>query len=118
MPFVSTPLAARVHKPTNTALGLRLGSEGFGFQVTDGPWGAKLIVPPRSGSSAFARGSYLQGRFSLALSLAWETFDTYYDGSQYITQSVNGGGFGLDVGYFWSINLETGRGYFGPRIYS
>lgn len=75
--------------------------------------------PATLGNFGVRGGSYVRGRFSLALSLAWETFDSYsYDGSQYVAPSVNGGGFGLDVSYFWPINLETGSGYFGPRVYS
>lgn len=38
LPFASTPLAARAHEAADTALGLRVGPEGFGFQVTDGAW--------------------------------------------------------------------------------
>ncbi len=120
VPFVSTPKAARVQSADGTAaLGLRTGPEGFGFQYTVGGWGADLIVAPRGGASAFARGSYLQDGFTAALSVAWETFITYrYDGSNFITETVTGGGMGLDLGYFWPIALETGQGYIGPRIYS
>jgi len=41
-----------------------------------------------------------------------------YDGSNYITETVTGGGIGLDLGYFWPIALETSQGYIGPRMYS
>lgn len=120
VPFVSTPLAARVQAADGAAaLGLRSGPEGFGFQYTQGPWGADLIVAPRGGASAFARASYLQEGLAAAFSVAWETYNTYrYDGMTYITETVSGGGVGLDLGYFWPIPLETGQGYIGPRMYS
>lgn len=119
-PFLSAPLAARVQSADGTAaLGLRSGPEGFGFQYTVGPWGADLLLPPRPGASAFARGSYVQDGLAAALSVTWETYIAYrYDGSNYVAYTLNGGGIGLDAGYYWPIALETGQGYIGPRLYS
>ncbi len=119
-PFLSAPLAARVQSADGTAaLGLRSGPEGFGFQYTVGPWGADLIVAPRGGASAFARGTFVQDGLAASFSVTWETYIAYrYDGTDYIASMQNGGGVGLDLGYFWPIALETGQGYIGPRLYS
>ncbi len=119
-PFLSAPLAARVQSTDGTAaLGLRSGPEGFGFQYTVGPLGADLLLPPRTGTSAFARGSYIEDGLAVALSVTWETYIAYrYDGMGSVASTLNGGGVGLDAGYYWPIALETGQGYIGPRLYS
>lgn len=114
--FLSTPASARVAKPGVTSLGLKADSIGLGFEVTDGPLGFELKVPPRSG--VFARGSYIQDRLMASLSLGWETYNRYGSYPNYTYQVVNGGGMGLDLGYFFQIPLETAQGYAGPRLYT
>jgi hypothetical protein len=125
-PFIASPLAARVQKADDTGFGIKVGPAGLGFEVTGGPWGGELMVPSSTGpsaASAFLRGSYAQDRgLMVALSLGWQTYARYvytYEPPYTSTyEVVNGGGLGLDLGYMFSIPLETGKGYFGPRIYS
>jgi hypothetical protein len=126
-PFIATPLAARVQKADDTGFGIKTGPSGLGFEVTKGAWGVELMVPNSTGygvtASAFARGSYVQEKgLMAAVSLGWQTYYRYRytDQPPYYSayEPVNGGGIGLDLGYIFSIPLETGRGYFGPRIYT
>ena len=119
--FISTPVSARVSKPGEVALGIKADSIGFGFEVTNGPLGFELKVPPRTG--VFMRGSYV-GEGNLvglvaSLNLAYESTDYgFYNGSTYQTSSFVSGGVALDLGYFFQIPLETARGYAGPRLYT
>ncbi|GAO76028.1 hypothetical protein [Meiothermus ruber] len=50
--------------------------EGFGFSTRWG-LGADLLLPPRPGASAFARGSYIEDGLAVALSVTWETYIAY-----------------------------------------
>jgi hypothetical protein len=96
-------------------------SIGLGFEVTNGPLGFELKVPPRSG--VFMRGSYV-GEGSLeglvaSLNLAFESQGYgFYDGNTYQNSTYSSGGLALDLGYFFQIPLETARGYAGPRLYT
>lgn len=132
-PFIATPQAARVQKADDTGFGIKTGPSGLGFEVTSGPFGLELMVPASTGTSygpypspsasAFVRGSYVQEKgLMAAISLGWQTYSRYIYNYQppYSTtfEAVNGGGFGLDLGYMFSIPLETGMGYFGPRLYT
>lgn len=118
--FLPTPLSARISQPVGTALGVKADSVGMGFQVTDGPWGIEIKVPPRAGVAL--RGSYVEGSLVAGLNLGWETYDyTTYAGPpnyDYQSHTLNSGGMGLDLGYFFPINLETAQGYVGPRLYT
>ncbi len=118
--FLPTALSARVSQPGVTALGIKADSIGLGFEVTDGPWGFEIKVPPRTGIAM--RGSYVEGSLVVGLNVGWETYDySYYNGPpnfDYQTRSINSGGVGLDLGYFFPISLQTAQGYVGPRLYT
>lgn len=118
--FLPTALSARVSRLDTTALGIKADSIGLGFEVTNGPWGLEIKVPPRTGIAM--RGSYVDGSLVAGLNLGWETSDYYtYNGPpnyEYQNHVLNSGGMGLDLGYFFPINLETAQGYVGPRLYS
>lgn len=102
-------------------MGIKVDSIGFGFEVTNGPLGFELKVPPRTG--VFMRGSYV-GEGDLAglvasLNLAYEAADywLYTGGTSQLATYVSSG-IALDLGYFFQIPLETARGYAGPRLYT
>jgi hypothetical protein len=114
--FLPTSASARVSKPEGTALGIKLDSVGLGLEVTDGPFGFELKVPPRSG--VFARGSFVQDNLVASLSLGWETYGENSGYPDYRYRVYSRSGLGLDAGYYFPIPLESGQGYVGPRLYT